>query len=203
MRNIAITAVIGLAMSCSASAGVIYDNLSAASSAPDALAIDGPLFNSFTTPTAGALSGLQLLLFDSYPPDGYSISVALFADSSATPGGLITPLGSIDDSALSGSLSAIQVNLGSNPLLAASTRYWIGLESSGFAGWGYSSNTSGVGVASEYYSFHLGTRPNSCCGGPYQMQVTVGGATPEPATGALGAAALAAMVFLARRRRAA
>jgi hypothetical protein len=203
MGKIAITAMIGLVMSCSAPAAIIYDNLSVISDGVDAVTSgSGPLYDSFTTPIAGALTGLQLLLAASNPADGQAMSVTLLADSGTTPGSFIALLGFIDDSSLSGIASAISVSLLSNPLLAASTRYWIGLATSGSAEWSWSSDTSGVGVASEYFSNAGGTHPNS--EGPYQMQVTVGGATatPEPATGALGAGALAAMAFLARRRAA-
>jgi hypothetical protein len=45
----------------------------------------------------------------------------------------------------------VVVTLTSNPVLAAGTRYWLGLSSAGSGDWAFNSDTSGVGVSGEFY----------------------------------------------------
>jgi hypothetical protein len=205
----------GLALlSLSAQAGtavVVYDSTGQASSGSDAVQGFGPLYDSFSTGTAsGALTGLQLLLggvggggddFKALDGLGPYTSVGLYADSSTAPGALIATLGEIADSSISGPNDLFDLSLATNPVLAAGTRYWIGLVGFGTsATWNWTLDTSGIGVAGEYFANQDGVFQDVVDGG-YQMQVTVGGgAVPEPSTFALSASAFAALALLVRRR---
>jgi hypothetical protein len=125
----------------------------------------------------------------------------LYADSSTAPGALIATLGEIADSSISGPNDLFDLSLATNPVLAAGTRYWIGLVGFGTsATWNWTLDTSGIGVAGEYFANQDGVFQDVVDGG-YQMQVTVGGgAVPEPSTFALSASAFAALALLVRRR---
>jgi len=194
----------GILLAWSLQAGTIYDSTQQIADGADPIEYagpfvsSGPLYNSFSTgATSGTLSNLELLLGAPLVVDGL-IAVGLYSDSSTTPGGLIASLGTVDDSTLTGSYNLVTVILTANPDLSAGTRYWIGLSSDATgARWDYTTDTSGIGVAGEYYSNSSGTSPN-VDGGGYQMEVEVT-STPEPSTFLFGASMLATLAMLRRR----
>lgn len=101
--------------------------------------------------------------------------MGLFSDSGTSPGALIATLGIINDATIPfgpDGFGDVSLSLSSMPLLAASTRYWIGLSDTGSAAeWSYSGDTSGVGVSGEYFANQLGVAPNIY--GAYQMELSV------------------------------
>ena len=141
----------------------------------------------------------------SSPSDGLSLAVGLYADSSTSPGALITTLGTIADSSLSASPSLVNVVLTANPTLSTSTRYWIGLSVITFnpinTSWSFENSDSGTGVAGEYYDT-TGLLANSTFDTAIMMQVTEGSltSTPEPSSMALFAGALSVLAFALLRR---
>jgi hypothetical protein len=163
----------------------------------------GPLFGSFSTTSAFQLEGVDLSLSSLYNSPG-SFSVGIYSDSSTNPGALLEDLGTFNDSSLGSSPATFTVNLGTPYALSANTRYWVGLTSfNTSAAWSITTDTSGVGVASEYYSSTpSGTQSNSS--GPFQMRV-YGTAVPEPTSWISGlafAAAAAASVVVRRQKKA-
>jgi hypothetical protein len=95
---------------------------------------------------------LMLALVLSVSGSAGSITIGLYADSGTSPGALLTVIATRIDSQLT--ISPVDYNF---PLLtpfalAAGTRYWIGMSTSNdsLAGWGYTGDMSGIGVASEY-----------------------------------------------------
>ena len=193
----------GLALALSLRAGtiVLYDSTEQASTGVDSIADLGPLYDSFSTgASSGALSYLGLLV--GIPPtsgggSASSFTVGLYADNDTAPGPLITDLGTVSDSSLTGSVSLIDVVLTADPVLSSDTRYWIGLSGTTAAYWAWTIDTSGPGVNGEYYADVEGTFPTNPFGG-YQIEVEIN-STPEPSTLFLGASALA-LVLLRRGR---
>lgn len=171
-----------LCLASAANADVIYDNLGSPNFGVDPIALYGPLANSFSTgPSGFALADVQLLLtlYNSPAATG-SVSVALYSDSSTSPGSLLLNIGTLNDSALSG-LSVVDFPLASTYTLTANTRYWLevySLDSS--AWWGWSSDQSAIGVAGEYFYNNDGVASNE--NGPYQMKLSDTSAVPEPTT---------------------
>ncbi len=189
-----------------ARATVIYDNLNAATngnfnfvSAPD-----GPLADSFSTgSSAVGLVDVKVQLYIPVDPPSPFTTVQLLSDNAGSPGSVLTTLGTVSDSALSLIGPAVVDFPLSTPFaLAADTRYWVELSTStgSNAAWPYSADTSGVGVANEFFFGNGSVHPNSTFGGPYVMQVTV---TPEPASLLLaGLGAVGLLVAVRRRRKA-
>jgi hypothetical protein len=193
----------------------LYNNLSATSGGADFVAANppsnpnnvaqGPLADSFSTGASAVnLSDVKLLLglFPNGTTTG-SITVTLNSDSSTSPGAVLTTIGTINDSSLSSTLGV--VDLATSFSLAANTRYWIELSTSNnsSAQWSWSNDTSGVGVANEFFFNEHGAAPNS--NGPYQMEVTAQTATtgvPEPSTlTLLGIGSLSLLGYGWRRRK--
>lgn len=174
-----------------------FDNTAPASVYSDPIVASGTLYDSFSTGgQASSITDLELSLINPGPATSDLITIGLYADSSTTPGTLVSALGTISDNAISSSGGIYSVSLTSNPVLSANTRYWIGLSETGAgtACWKWSQDTSGVGVANENFSSGGGTFPNSA--GPYQMAITV---VPEPSEYA-AYAGLALVAFGAWRR---
>lgn len=197
-----------LASALSGSTITLYDNTGAATDGADCVDYTScgtspdseQLYDSFTSGgTSEQLVELNLILSGDSTSSG-AVQVGLYSDDFTEPGALIANLGSVSDSALSNEAAEYDVSLAVDPILAANTRYWIGLSGTTTAEWAWSLDTSGPGVADEYYSNPDGTFPNS--DGPYQMSVMVTETetpTPEPASIFLIAAG-AGLLGLLRRR---
>ena len=210
--RVAILGAIGLFValfgSIQAHAAALYDNLAAASNSADPAASGlsgfGPLYHSFSTGSAISLGGFSLLIDATDPLDGgtFNISVNVNVNDSPTspsPDSAIFTSGAFSDSILSTSLSPVSFSFA--PLsLAANTRYWIGLTSTGSVNWAWSTDISGPGVAAEFLDNQNGVKDN--LNGPYQMQVpTEIAATPLPATLPLFATSIFAMGLFGWRRK--
>ncbi len=199
-------------LSSLAHGATIFDNTATASGGSDPVTSPssggyGPLYDSFTTGAGNeVIVDLQLILSGN-PSDAGSIDVGLYSDSSTTPGPEIYDFGTLGDSSLSGNPELIDISTG-DPTLAPDTRYWIGLADNSASGassamWSYSSDTSGPGVANEFFDNSNGIFANTP-NGPYQMSVTEVAATPEPKAALLmsmGASLLLLPLLFPRRTR--
>jgi hypothetical protein len=182
-------------------AGVIFDSINGAmgpltSGGADPVSVVVP-FASFTSGTGEQISDLQLVLSGDNTSLG-TVQVGLYAD--ATPGTLITALGTLSDSLLSSSPTTFDIVLNATPLLTADTRYWIGLSGVTSASWSFTDEVSGAGVADESFANVGGTFSN--LEGPYQMRITtvdLASPTPEPAAVFMVVAGFGALVLLRRR----
>jgi hypothetical protein len=176
-----------------ARAGVIFNNILAAPAAGDSVVPYGPLYASFSTDsTSATLSDVELFLLVGNPDSLGAIDIGLYSDDDTSPGTEIALLGTLDDSSLTTSPEIYDISLASVPpedlILSPNSRYWIGLsndpddEAQTSAGWAWSSDISGQGVASEYYALvypsTLTVNPNTFEGG-YQMLIAT---SPEPGT---------------------
>jgi hypothetical protein len=193
--------VIGLFfVSTAGRAAVLFDNLSAVSDGADptnpALGF-APLYNSFSTGGAAfTLRNIGLQLFAETPADGGTFTVTLLTDNATSPG-LAVLTRTFNDSVLTNSLSPFFLTV-SPTTLAANSRYWIGISSSGSVDWAFSFDTSGPGVSGEFFTNVTGT-PSPSSEGLYQMQIS---SIPEPSTWVMLLLAFAGMgVFGYRRAR--
>jgi hypothetical protein len=191
-----------LCLNAAVSAGIIHDNLGAASDGADDVAGFGPFAASFTSSSSiESLTEVKLLLTNNGSAGTGSVVVSLLADSSTAPGASLTTIGTIDDSAVTSSLSVFDLTLASPFALAASTRYWIQVATSNGSTtrWSWSGDTSGTDVAGEYFANQNGVFDSTQ--GPYQMQVITGTASAAPEPSTLVGASLATIGALALRRR--
>lgn len=189
-------------------ADTIFDNSSPVTNSADSISLYGPLYGSFSTnASGGSLTALELsILLGEYAQTG-GIDIGLYSDSSTSPGTEIATIGFIDDTTLDlGPLNTgelYNISLTSQPVLAANTRYWIGLSNDSStdptpSGWTYTTDLSGPGVATEYYdNTSQGITPNSSFGG-YQMLVQT--TAPEPATLSAFLLGLCLLAFRLRHR---
>lgn len=113
------------------------------------------------------------------------ITVGLYADNGGNPGTLISTIGTIADSSLTGASAQYTVTPPAPIPLAANTRYWIGLSSADTVGaWDTQQGDAGTGVSTEFNFTDGSTFPNTD-GSAYIMQVnatTSGTPPPPPAT---------------------
>jgi hypothetical protein len=184
-------------------AQTVFDNTAAISNGADCIEVGicgftpGELYASFSSGSApGSISTLDLGLSGDNNSLGAFV-VSLYADNSTQPGGFIADLGTFSDSGLVNGFdpSIYGVALTNFPSLQPDTRYWIGLSGTTAALWSWSFDTSGIGVASEFFSNPEGTFNSS--NGPYQMAVGVS-STPEIPTIVLLMIGIAGL-FLHRR----
>lgn len=197
LRLVAITLLISGAGQVRAQS-TLFDNLSATSSGTDPIGSFGPLADSFSTgATAVNVFDVKLLLNTSATTGSFTVS--LLSDSSTSPGSVLAVLGTLPDSALTGSLAIYDFPF--SPIsLSASTRYWIQLSTSdgSSAQWSWSGDISGPGVSGEFFANANGVFANTS--GPYQMQVLA--AVPEPTTWALiGIGTIGAGAYAWRKKR--
>ncbi len=168
-----------LALSCAAGATDIFNNLDASSNGTDAVFSFGPLADSFSTGAGGfTLASLGLKLEDVGSPTG-SFTIQLLSDNNISPGNPIYTIATVQDSSLTNSLQDYFFTLAQPQVLDPNTRYWIGLSSNNnsVAYWSWSVDTSGVGVAGEYFANQNGIFTDN--NGAYQMEISD---VPEPGT---------------------
>jgi hypothetical protein len=169
-------------------ADVLYDNLTATPGGLlDSIGSDwGPLADSFSTGSSSFdFTSLTVLLAGTESTG--TITAYLLADSSTSPGAVLDTIGQISETGITSTPTDFTLN--TSIVLNPDTRYWIELtDTDNAAVWAWSSDTSGPGVASEYWSNYEGlgsplVAPNSS-GGPYQMEVsgTSLASVPEPRT---------------------
>jgi hypothetical protein len=160
-------------------ADVLYDNLSVASAGADPAnpSIYGPLYNSFSTGSSGfSLSeiGLSLQAQNTVDLGTFTVTLLSGAAAYADPTAIVFS-STFNDSQLLASLSTFDVNF--SPIsLAADTRYWVELSSTGSVQWSYASDASGTGVSGEFSQNQGGTTLNGPTGDetqpPYQMLIS-------------------------------
>ncbi len=209
--------IFGLALlpAVNVSADEIYDSLTGPASVTAGYnlinnANFGPLADSFSTGSADfLLNDVQLALTASDPTSAGAITISLYTDAGTSPGSLIANLGSVNDSALSAYTPAtVDFPLASSIDLSANTRYWIEASAtdSSSAGWSYTTDVSGLGVASEYNANSFQVYANSgdpnvaLINDPYQLQVNGVSTVPLPAAGWLFAPALSLLGLSARAK---
>jgi hypothetical protein len=187
-----------------ATAGVVYDNISGATSAVSGgsariASTNAPLANSFSTGGQSTLlTDVGLLLLALNPSSGGSFSVSLLSDNSTSPGTTLTTIATVDDSALSATLGTFSYQLLTPYPLAANTRYWIELDGpSTTSEWSFTATNVGIGVDNEYVYYAGQVSANSVFT-PYQMTVTT--VVPEPTTLGLCALGLFAIAAVGRVR---
>ena len=158
----------------------------------------GPLFASFSTTKEFTLTGVQLELSSLFDSPA-SFNVGIYSDNATAPGSLIDNLGTFNDSSLNPGGSLFTVTPSTPLNLDGGSRYWLGISGDNTAAaWSITTDTSGVGVANEYYSTGpSGVQPNS--NGPFEARV-YGDPVPEPTTTAL-VIAMAAIVGLSICKR--
>jgi hypothetical protein len=134
----------------------------------------GPMADSFTASAGNRLTDIKLDLSRANLGSTGSLTVSLLSDNASKPGSTtVATLGTLNDSALDGTLRAYDFSNFTPVNLTTGSRYWIQVDDSAnsSASWSWSSNLSGTtGVVGESYANKLGVYPN--IGGPYQMQVT-------------------------------
>lgn len=206
--------VVACCVACAASsvqAAVIYDNLSPAGTTADGVSAGamGPLYNSFSTGTAGgSLTEVQVRVHGQIGMTGSNV-VGLFANGSGnTPGSLLTSIGTLSVALPDAPGNMVDtLSLTTPYVLSPSTRYWIGISNSTSDGafWLVRGDGAGIGVAGEFYSTNAYTLPASS--GAAQMSVTVSNPAPaavpeiDPAGAGSIMALLACACGLLERRR--
>jgi hypothetical protein len=191
----------------SARAGILFDNLGAATASSDSVATPiGPLANSFSTGVDPVLlTDVKVLLASDAPAVG-SVEVDLVTDAGTSPGAFLLALGTISDSSLTSTPTVFDLPVSVPFALAANTRYWIEISTTNgsVAEWAFSNDISGPGVANEFFYFAGSVASN--LNGPHQMQVQADpivttSAVPEPSSLILMVLGFSALAFSHRRRQ--
>jgi|GEM_PF-1088349 hypothetical protein len=209
--------LLGLALlpvGVNASADTLYDSLTAATavSAGYNLVSDanfGPLADSFSTgSSAFSLTDVQLALTVDDPTTTGTVTVSLLSDSFTSPGATIATLGTINDSALTAYTPAtVDFSQTTAIDLTANTRYWVEVSATvdSSAGWSYTADTTGTGVANEFNANSFQVYSNSgdptqvLINAPYQLQVNGVAAVPLPGSAWLFTTAIGGLAALRRR----
>jgi hypothetical protein len=204
-RALLLIALVGLVFAGTSRADELFNNLGAAPDGADPTGSDwGPLADSFSTgSSAFDLNSLTVALTGT--GSAGTTTAYLLSDSSTTPGSVLEKIGSISEADLSGTPGFY--TLSTSYVLSPETMYWIELTSDdNSAGWDWSFDTSGTGVAGEFFANFRGTTalgvfPND--NGPYQMEVAGTNEVPEPSSIVLLFAGFTAILCIAFRRRSA
>lgn len=181
--------ILGIALALMLSAGlradVLYDSLTPQSSGEIQIGngtTQSVLYDSFSTGNvAETLSSLVVGLAPFLSPQD-PITATLYMDNGSSAGNPIqlsggTVIGTLDDTLVTGP-GDYAISLTSNPLLAANTRYWIGLSGVGTVDWLISANPNGTGVFNEFSDDGGSNVTANSSTNPFQMQVEA--TTPEP-----------------------
>jgi hypothetical protein len=181
---------------------VLFNSLGGRPAGSDLISAVGPIGASFSNGADNLdLVDINISLTDAGVVGTGTTTVDLYSDNPVIggpePGALLASLGSISDSSLSATYQDYDFPQSSPIPLSPSTRYWIVLAStsSSTAQWAYTADSSGVGVASEFFNNSGGTTANTA--GPYKLEVS---AVPEPASLALLGLGLFAGRSLFRRK---
>src|SRR5579863_4628686 len=92
MRFLRLVCMAGVLASALAADTIVYSNIGEASAGADGVGFVGPLFDSFTSDSAGQITDLQLTLAGDDTSSG-ALEVGLYADNATSPGELIATLG--------------------------------------------------------------------------------------------------------------
>jgi hypothetical protein len=182
-----------------------YNNLSAISNGSDPISVFGPLADSFNSgPSAFSLTSVTVLL--QAEPIGEEISggavtMTLLSNAAGpAPGSVLDTIGTIS-SPLSPSLEAYTFALATPFDLTANTTYWIELTATSGSNtlWSWSFDTSGPGVAGQFFANADGVSPNT--DGPYQMDVSgTTSSVPEPGILLMLGSGIGALFLKGRRK---
>lgn len=187
-------------------ADILYDSLTATSGAGSAIGngttTGTVLYDSFST---GNVAETLTSLIVALAPSGTiadPIVATLYVDNGSTAGGPIqltggAVIGSLDDSLVT-SNNDYTINLSSNPLLAANTRYWIALSGIDTVNWLTSTSIGGTGVANELSDIGGSNVTANSSTDPFQMQIQATAPEPGNLVPLLGLVALGLVGF--RRR---
>jgi PEP-CTERM motif len=205
LRAFLLIALVGLVFVGTGRADELFNNLGAVPDGADPTGSDwGPLADSFSTgSSAFDLNSLTVALTGT--PSAGTTTAYLLSDSSGTPGSVLEKIGSISEADLSGTPGFY--TLSTSYVLSPDTMYWIELTSgNNHAGWDWSFDESGTGVAGEFFANFRETGawivfPND--NGPYQMEVAGRNEVPEPSSIVLLFAGFTAILCVAFRRRSA
>ena len=166
-------------------------------------------YQSFSTgASAFTLQDLKVIVIGN-PDSSHSFGVAIYSDSSSTPGALFTSVGSVSDTLLPGNGFATIDLSGLSISLSAGTRYWVGLSttSGGGASWALGTPTGGdTGVTGQFYDDggFIHSTGGSSVNEAFLMQLsgtTATGNVPEPASFLLGGTGLFALLCLRRQKQ--
>src|SRR5580693_2903879 len=199
--------LLGCAASAAGSATVLFNNLSDTPNSNNGIygngaGTDGSVYQSFSNGGTGLLlDDLKLDLEGAITPTG-SFTIGLYSDLSTRPNTLLLSIATVNDSSLTTSPAVYDFSV-ANYSLSANTRYWIGLVgTSASSHWeGTTVQAGDTGTSTEFIQQTTGVVFPSDTNFAYMMTVTAVTAqsgVPEPSTGLLLGAGLAA-AWWARR----
>ena len=204
-RALLLFALVGLVFVGTGRADDLFNNLGGIPSGGDSTGSDwGPLGDSFSTGSS-AFDFTSLTVALSGTSSAGTTTAYLLSDSSTAPGSVLEDIGSIPESALSGTPGFYA--LSTSYVLSPDTMYWIVLTSNdNSAAWDWSFDMSGTGVAGGFFANFQGNGawvvfPND--NGPYQMEVAGRNEVSEPSSIVLLFAGFTAILCVAFGRRSA